>query len=77
MLGKLEKSKFSKAFTMQTSAANLEIDGSLKAVPKEDQLKLLTEILRKIETLETKVKHQVNQQKQMLGIAGANLNRDN
>ena len=57
LLGKLEKSKFSKAITMQTSAANLEIDGQSKTVSKEDQLKLLTDILRKIETLESKVKH--------------------
>ena len=36
MLGKLEKSKFSKAITIQTSAAHLEIDGSSKTVSKED-----------------------------------------
>lgn len=44
---------------------------------KEDQLKLLTDILKKIESLESKVKHQVNQQKNQLGLAGAQYIRDN
>jgi hypothetical protein len=49
----------------------VELEGQSKAVSKEDQLKLLTDILKKIETLEGKVKHQVSQQRQMLGLAGS------
>ena len=71
MLGKMEKSKFSKAITMQTSVGFVELEGQSKTVSKEDQLKLLTDILKKIENLEGKVKHQVSQQRQMLGLAGS------
>ena len=67
----MEKSKFSKVITMQTSVGFVELEGQSKTVSKEDQLKLLTDILKKIENLEGKVKHQVSQQRQILGLAGS------
>ncbi len=57
-----------------TGIGMLDIEGGLmqaSAATKEQQLKLLTDILAKIEKLETGVRQQVTKQRQVLGLGGA------
>ena len=71
---KLQQKKFNTSAALsRIESLAVDLEGAQVTVSKEQQLKLLTDILGKIETLESKVRSQLTKQRQAMGLGPMNL----
>lgn len=75
IMQRLTQQKFNAAAAIDNvfGVGLFEIEGTSGSATKEQQLKLLTDILSKIERLESGVRQQVNKQRQVLGLGNSQM----
>ena len=78
IMNKLQQHKFNAVDNFAVLGGGLmEIEGASGAATKEQQLKLLTDLLSKIEKLESGVRIQVTKQRQVLGLGNSQIGHYN